>query len=86
MIDIKVAGSHEQIRHYKAADNSKPEVEREKFGDIFIEAYEKKWAGTYTEKDQVKLKKSMEHYSKSFDDPEQFKGYFGSLGRSVGLL
>lgn len=86
MIEITVAGSHEHIIPYKARNNSKPEVARERFGDIFIDAYEKRWAGTYSEKDQRKLSASMEKYSKCFDDPDQFKGYWKSLCKSMGLL
>ena len=86
MIEITVAGPHEHILPYKAENNSKSEVAWEKFGDIFIDAYEKRWEGTYTEKDQRKITTSMEKYSKSFDDPEQFKGYWKSLCKSIGLI
>ena len=45
MIDIIISKNHEHIIPYKAENKSRSEVAWEKFGDIFIAAYEKRCAG-----------------------------------------
>ncbi len=56
------------------------------FGNVFLDAIEKKDAGLYTNSDKEQLSAVYKRAVENVDDPDRFTEYFGRICKTYGYL